>query len=411
MKTSAYLKPITLLFSLAWLLLSLQAYGVSGAEGGEPEPEKGPHGGRMLREDNFAVELSIYETGVPPEYRVWVTKDGEPVDPTEVSLQITLTRLGGKEDNIGFTAQDDFLRGDMVIYEPHSFVVNAVARYRGTTYEWTYDNFEGRTRIQDDVAQTMGIETQSAGSATFRDTIEVFGRLEATVDAHRRVTARFDGLIKDVHVELGERVEAGDSLATIESNESLKSYTITAPISGLIQERFVNPGENTNGQPLLTILDPSKTRAKLSVFPESRGQVRRGQPVLLKPLGADDELKGTVALIEPSAQDNQASAVWVTLEDTKAELVPGTFVQGVIETGEYRVPLAVKRSALQSFRDFTVVYAKVGDEYEVRMLDLGREAGEWVEVLGGLNPGTTYVTENSFILKADIEKSGASHDH
>jgi len=32
-------------------------------------------------------------------------------------------------------------------------------------------------------------------------------------------------------------------------------------------------------------------------------------------------------------------------------------------------------------------------------------------VLGGLEPGTTFVTENSYLIKADIEKSGASHDH
>ena len=82
-----------------------------------------------------------------------------------------------------------------------------------------------------------------------------------------------------------------------------------------------------------------------------------------------------------------------------------------IAVDHYRVPLAVKRKALQGFRDFTVVYAKVGDQYEVRMLELGREAGEWVEVLGGLQPGTEYVTENSYLIKADIEKSGASHDH
>ncbi len=49
--------------------------------------------------------------------------------------------------------------------------------------------------------------------------------------------------------------------------------------------------------------------------------------------------------------------------------------------------------------------------YEVRMLDLGRADEEWVEVLGGLKVGTEYVTENSYLIKADIEKSGASHDH
>jgi cobalt-zinc-cadmium efflux system membrane fusion protein len=71
----------------------------------------------------------------------------------------------------------------------------------------------------------------------------------------------------------------------------------------------------------------------------------------------------------------------------------------------------VKRKGLQSFRDFTVVYAQIGNEYEVRMLDLGRQSGEWIEVLGGLDPGTRYVTTNSYLIKADIEKSGASHDH
>ena len=90
---------------------------------------------------------------------------------------------------------------------------------------------------------------------------------------------------------------------------------------------------------------------------------------------------------------------------------PGMFVTGEIVVAEHSVPLAVKRSGLQAFRDFTVVYAKVGNDYEVRMLDLGSQDAQWVEVLGGLDPGTVYVTTNSYLIKADIEKSGASHDH
>jgi cobalt-zinc-cadmium efflux system membrane fusion protein len=53
----------------------------------------------------------------------------------------------------------------------------------------------------------------------------------------------------------------------------------------------------------------------------------------------------------------------------------------------------------------------VGDTYEVRMLELGVNDGEMVEVLNGLKPDTPYVSGNSFLIKADIEKSGASHDH
>ena len=78
---------------------------------------------------------------------------------------------------------------------------------------------------------------------------------------------------------------------------------------------------------------------------------------------------------------------------------------------ETNVPLAVKNSGLQRFRDFTVVFAKVEDTYEVRMLELGKSDGEMTEVLGGLEPSQDYVSDNSFLIKADIEKSGASHDH
>jgi cobalt-zinc-cadmium efflux system membrane fusion protein len=45
------------------------------------------------------------------------------------------------------------------------------------------------------------------------------------------------------------------------------------------------------------------------------------------------------------------------------------------------------------------------------MLDIGRRTPEWTEILGGIDAGVEYVVGNSFLIKADIEKSGASHDH
>jgi cobalt-zinc-cadmium efflux system membrane fusion protein len=75
------------------------------------------------------------------------------------------------------------------------------------------------------------------------------------------------------------------------------------------------------------------------------------------------------------------------------------------------VQLAVRREALQRFRDFDVVFARYGDTYEVRMLELGHGDREFVEVLDGISPGVEYVTANSYLIKADIEKAGASHDH
>ena len=380
----------------------------SGAQ--EAEPEQGPHRGRMLRDGDFAVELAIFETGVPPEFRVWVSDDGEPVSPDAVDLQVKLTRLGNVVDDIRFRAEGDYLRGDTVIYEPHSFVVTLIAQYQGKTYRWEYDNFEGRTLIGDGVAKAMGIATETAGSATLHQTIRVYGKLVYPPSAKRRIQARFDGVIKQMHVSLGDSVSKGQVLITVESNESLKTYPIQAPMAGVVSEQFASAGEQTAGRTLLEMTNTDTLLAELAIYPADRSKVNVGAPVTLSINGVDAPLSSTVNGSRAALRSDQARLFLAEINNNGL-LSAGLFVSGDIEVDTVDVPLAVKRSGLQSFHDFTVVYAKVGEEYEVRMLELGREAGPWVEVLGGLEPGTEYVTENSYIIKADIEKSGASHDH
>lgn len=92
-------------------------------------------------------------------------------------------------------------------------------------------------------------------------------------------------------------------------------------------------------------------------------------------------------------------------------MAPGDLVVGQIDVEKIDVPLAVDNRALQDFRDWRVVFIKVGNTYEIRPLELGRSDGRLTEVLDGLNAGDHYVVENSYLIKADIEKSGASHDH
>lgn len=372
---------------------------------------EGPHGGRLLTDDGFAIELQIFETGVPPEYRAWPTLNGEPVALSDVDLEVRLERLGDGTDVIGFEARGDYLRGDTVVYEPHSFAVDVTARHRGETHQWRYESFEGRTRIEPDVAAAFGLATEAAGPAAIRQTLEVYGRIVAVPGRVSQVTARFDGALRSVHVTVGQRVRAGELLASVESNESLNVYRIEAPISGVITGRNGAAGEQTAGRVLFEITDTTEVWAELSLFPGDRSKVIEGMPVTVRAVGGDAAYRGTVDQIGVTSTANQAVPARVRLDNPEGVLAPGLYVNAEIEVAVHDVPLAVRREGLQSFRDFTVVYAQVGDQYEVRMLDLGRQDGERVEVLGGLAPGTRYVTTNSYLIKADIEKSGASHDH
>jgi len=397
------------------MLLTISSFTVlaegSKSQQATEEPEKGPHRGRLLKDDGFIVELSIFETGVPPEFRVWITDKGQTVKPSEVTLNIKLTRLGGIEDNINFRVQSDFLRGDMEIVEPHSFVVTVNAQYQGQTHQWQYDNFEGRTAIEPKVAEALEIGTSIAGTALLKETVAVYGKLVSHPNNNREISARFQGAIKRVHVSFGQKVKKGQALATIESNESLKSYTIISPINGVIRQQLAHSGEQTKDRVLFSIVDHSVLMAELAVFPIDRHRIVLGSTVLVTIKGLEQPVSAVIKQIDTVTQANQSVLVRAELNNKNGQLVSGAFVSADIEVAEFQVPLAVKRTGLQGFRDFTVVFVKIGNEYEVRMLELGRIAGEWIEVLGGLKVGSEYVSENSYIIKADIEKSGAVHDH
>jgi len=398
-------------FCFVSLSTSFSSYAVSQQKVEEAEPEKGPNRGRMLREDNFAIELSIFETGVPPEFRVWATTGGKAIDPSKIDLNVKLTRLGDGIDDINFYQEGEYLRGDMVIYEPHSFIVSLTAKYQGKTYNWQYDNFEGRTKIAEDVAKAMEISTEVVGPSTFHETVEVYGKLTLPANATSNVYARFDGLVEKVHVKLGDSVKKGQLLLTVESNESLQSYKVLSAQNGIVSTVNVTSGEQSKGRALLKVTNDEALIAELAVFPMDLPTVNIGAKTTLSINGVDEKQISKIDSRVLKIRGDQAKIFRVLVNNTDSMLSEGSFVSAEIEIGSYDVAMAVKRKALQSFRDYTVVYAKVGNEYEVRMLDLGRIVGNEIEVLSGISIGTEYVTENSYILKADVEKSGASHDH
>jgi cobalt-zinc-cadmium efflux system membrane fusion protein len=405
-------------YALLILALTLSACGspennsATGHEGATAAAAvvKGPHNGRLLADGPFAIELAIFETGVPPEFHAWPTLDGKAVPLDEVDLTVHLARLNKKEE-FRFAAQADYLRADHVVHEPHSFVVKVTAAHAGKTHEWSYESFEGRTTIASDIAEAAGVKTEVAGSAQLVQTLTLYGRIVPDPAHERQVSARYPGLIRAVNKKLGDRVEPGVALAQIESNESLQTYTVTAPIGGIVTARSANQGEQSGDRALFAIMDPSSVWAELSVFPRDRAKVRPGAAVRVRAADTDVVVEGKVDRVDVLAGANQAVTARVTLKNPDGAFVSGGFVTAEVAVAERTVPLAVKTSGLQPFRDFTVVYEQVGATYEVRMLELGEQHGEWVEVLGGLDPGARYVTENSYVIKADVEKSGASHDH
>lgn len=380
------------------------------AEAGEYE--RGPHRGRMLRDGDFALEVTIFEDGVEPEFHVYAYRKDKPVAPREVQLSIALSRLDGEVNRFAFAPVEDYLRGG-VVQEPHSFDVKVAATYQGQVHRWSYPSYEGRTSFSAPAAQAGGVRTETAGAAPIAELVDMAGRVEITPEGKGEVRAWYPGRIMSLRGQLGTSVSKGQVLARVESSESLQTYSIPAPISGVIVEKNLNVGDVAGERAIFVIADPTQLHAEFLVYPRDAEKVRVGQPVEVRSLSGETRLMAKVEAVLPTADlVSQTLVAHVHLPGGAASAFrPGMGVEGAFQVGVQTAPLAVRTKAIQRFRDFQVVFVKVRDTYEVRMLELGRQTPEWTEVLSGLKPGAEYVTDGAFLIRADIEKSGASHDH
>ncbi|MEO6182524.1 MAG: efflux RND transporter periplasmic adaptor subunit, partial [Verrucomicrobiota bacterium] len=199
----------------------------------------------------------------------------------------------------------------------------------------------------------------------------------------------------------------------VESNESLQPYEVKSSIAGTVIEKNVTPGEYAKeGESIFTVADLGTVWVDLNVPRKNFGKIKIGQVVNISAGEGMTNAQGALSYISPfGAEDTQTMLARVELPNTNGNWNPGLFVTAEIIVEESEVAIAVKPSAIQTFRDWEVVFQQDGAIFEIAILELGRRDGEWVEVLSGLKAGQKYAAENSFIIKADILKSGASHDH
>ena len=89
-----------------------------------PETKHGPHGGMLLDTGHGWLEISVFEDGVPPRFRVYPCKaTGAPVPlPKGTKLGIETARLDGRSQKFVFEPGDGFWEATAVLPEPHEFL-------------------------------------------------------------------------------------------------------------------------------------------------------------------------------------------------------------------------------------------------------------------------------------------------
>jgi cobalt-zinc-cadmium efflux system membrane fusion protein len=163
---------------------------------------------------------------------------------------------------------------------------------------------------------------------------------------------------------------------------------------------------------IFVVADLSTVWAEMTVQAKDLNAVKVGQKATIKATAFDHDANGTVSYVGAFVGEQTRSAkARVVLPNPKGSWRPGLPVNIELVAGETSVPLAVSADAIQTVNGKPTVFGRYGTSFEARPLETGRSDGKFTEVVKGLQPGERYAATNSFLLKAELGKSGASHDH
>ncbi len=189
------------------------------------------------------------------------------------------------------------------------------------------------------------------------------------------------------------------------------TVTVSAPVSGIVTEKFVNQGAYVStGQPLFTVLALDKLWLELAAFESQLPLLQVGQQVEVSVKALPGEtLSGRIELIEPELNiANRNARVRVLLANPDGRLKPGMLAQASIQA-EVKASLLVPASAVLFTGKQSLVYVQpdpAEPRYEPRQVELGLRLGEEYQLLSGVTAGELVVTQGAFRLDSELQIRG-----
>ncbi|WP_437937484.1 efflux RND transporter periplasmic adaptor subunit [Sorangium sp. So ce341] len=215
-------------------------------------------------------------------------------------------------------------------------------------------------------------------------------------------------------------------------------YALVAPMDGTIIEKHIAIGEVLKEDTqVFVIADLSTIWVNVTVYAKDLSRVQVGQTAWVKAEGIDQAARGSVAYLGQVVDEQNRSAVArVVLQSPGAAWRPGLFATADIAVEEAAAPVVISDEAIQRVEGREVVFVEEGGGFEARAVKVGRRGtsapgigaegadaqpgaqgaepqrgAAVVEILAGVAAGERYVGKNSFILKAELGKSEAGHQH
>ncbi len=264
------------------------------------------------------------------------------------------------------------------------------------------DTLEHEWRVKEREAQLQASEAQVASAQRTQD------NNRQLLEKNFISQAAFDASRFALDTASGNRDAARAQLTL--ARKTLNDAVLTAPISGVVAERFAQPGEKLSpDNRILSIINLASMEIEASVPASELGGVSIGQAVALKVEGIKELQKGSVVRIAPSTSAGTRSVpVYIRLQSppvSNEQIRAGLFAQGQLDVERLGNVLAVPQGALRDQAGRTTIYLIKNNRIEEREVKLGLRGNlpdgrAVVQVVQGLNAGEQIVAANLGVLKS-----------
>ncbi|MDD2108383.1 MULTISPECIES: efflux RND transporter periplasmic adaptor subunit [Pseudomonas] len=190
-------------------------------------------------------------------------------------------------------------------------------------------------------------------------------------------------------------------------------YELRAPFDAVVVEKHLTVGEVVDETSnAFTLSDLSRVWATFAVAPRDLDKVTTGRNVTVSAPDLGAQVEGKVNYVGSLlGEQNRAATVRATLANPNGAWRPGLFVNVAVSVERFNAAVVVPQSALQTWEEQTVVFARTEEGFEVRPVKTGRRDAGQVEITTGLAAGTQVAAAGSFVLKSELGKGSAEHSH
>ncbi len=197
------------------------------------------------------------------------------------------------------------------------------------------------------------------------------------------------------------KAKSGVFLTEVELKEAELNFSrceVKAPIAGRVADLKFNSGSLvSSSQELCEILSSNQLILKVKVLESDISLISLNQRAEVYPISSTQTaIEGRVTGINPKVDDNGLVQVSITLGANRA-LLPGMNARAIIRAPQSN-SLVVPKDAVVYRSGRAVVFTIENEESKWNYVEVGKDNGQEIEILEGIEPGSTVITSNNLQL-------------